>query len=353
MKNHLNASSQELIYEDIKKGLLAGKFSNNSDMQLPSLRVLAAQYGSSVGTVRQALVKLEFEKYIRAGHGKGYFIIPPEQKLKQVIVIERSGEPHLFSGFLNQFQKYFSSFPNISISVEDPRLMNRERSLSILKRIRENPDDFEAMFFDTQTFEGNFTDNELQEIMGKIKLFHYFHTSDKCRELKIPGISTDWHHGGYIGTKHLIEIGCRNILLISHIEFDFTEGCREAITDSTCKTCLTFNNGKNIPALKNLFSENPFDAVFAFGDSRILPLIPMLKELNLKIPEDIALLGFYNTPWVNELTEVPLSSISIREDEMINELCDMCLGNSVPCQKILKPKLITRESTINFRKTRK
>ncbi len=340
-------SNQDLIYEDIKKSFTSKSLCKENG-RFPSLRDLAVKYNSSVGTVRQALVRLEFEKYIKAGHGKGYFVLPPEKKLKQVIVIERTGDDHLFSGFLNQFQKNFAPFSNISTLLEDPRLMKNERARAIFERICENPGEFEAVFFDTQTFENNFTKDELLEIMKKTKLFHYFHTSETCAELGIPGVATDWHHGGYIGVRHLIEIGCRNILIIVHTKFDFTKGCEEAVADSASRTALTFNDGSDAASIKKLFSENTFDAVYVFGDYLLFPIMPFFRELNMKIPGDIAILGYFNTPWVKEMAEVPLSSISIREDEMINEVCDMCLGRSIPCLKILKPKLIARESTIDF-----
>jgi len=346
MQSGVPSSRQLSIYEDIKRSLSTGDFAG----RLPSLRQLALKYDTSFGTVRQSLVKLEFEGYIKAGHGKGYFVLSPEQKQKQIIVIERTGNAHLFSRFLNNFQKYFASYPNISIASEDPRIMRKERSQSILRKICENPGEVEAVFFDTQTFNANFTEDELVQIMGKTKLFHYFFTGDECREMGIPGISTDWYHGGYMGTRHLIEVGCRNILVIAHVKFDFTTGCSDAAADSTNNVKINFHDIKDAVAARRLLAEKRFDGIFALGDNRLLPVMPLLSEFNLKIPRDIAVLGYYNTPWTVELGEVPLSSVSIREDEMIDGVCNMCMGKSVPSQTIIKPKLVLRESTLGFRK---
>ena len=347
MKN--NQTAQDLIYQDIRKKLIAGKYPDF----LPSLRQLSSRYDSSIGTIRQALLKLEFEKYIRPGHGKGYFVLPHEQKQKQVIVLERTGNEHLYSDFLSGFQKYFASSPDISILFEHPDLLKAERLEALKKRICDAPDDFEAIFIDGHTASDNFTEKELAALMEKIKIFHYFRSNPILRKLKIPGVVTKLDNGAYLGINHLLERGCRNILVVLRENPDFAEGCNAAIADFKGKASIVIDEALDVSALKEMFIRKPFDAVFAYGDFLLLNVIRLIYELGLKVPQDVALLGYYNTPWTNEMAEVPISSISIKEDEIISKVCDMASGHSKACLKILNPEIVERESTSGFRKNKR
>lgn len=339
-------TAQETIYQDIRKKLTSGKYREF----LPSLRQLSAQYDSSIGTIRQALLKLEFEKYIRPGHGKGYFILPHIQKQKQIIVVERTGKEHLYSDFLNAFQEYFAPSANISILFEHPELLKDERLESLCNRILQSPEDFEAIFIDGHNARDTFTKKTLSKLMEKVKVFHYFRQNDICRKLKIPGIVTLLEEGAILGINHLLEQGCRNILVILRENPDFADGCRKAIAAFKGKANLVIDEGLDIDSIRKMFIDKPFDAVFAYGDFLLMNIIRLIYELGLKIPKDIAVLGYYNTPWTTEMADVPLSSISIKENEMIRKICDMASGKSKSRFAILSPELVVRESTSGFKK---
>lgn len=344
MKN--SQTAQEQIYHDIRKKLIGGKYPEF----LPSLRQLSAHYESSIGTIRQALLKLEFEKYIRPGHGKGYFVLPRLQKQKQIIVIERTGKEHLYSDFLNGFQEYFAPSSNISISFEHPELLKDKRLESMHQRILQAPEDYEALFIDGHTARDTFTEAELSELMEKIKVFQYFRPNDICSKLKVPGVVTMLEEGAILGINHLLGLGCRNILVILRENPDFAEGCHKAIADFKGNADLVIDEGLDIASIRKMFLKKPFDAVFAYGDFLLLNVIRLIHETGLKIPEDVAALGYYNTPWTTEIANVPISSISIKEDEMIRKVCDMATGKSKSTFTISSPEIVVRESTLGFKK---
>ncbi len=65
-----------LIYDEIKKGILSGVYS--ATCKLPSKRVTADKYGVSVITVEKAYALLYEEGYIYSEEKRGYFVCPIE-----------------------------------------------------------------------------------------------------------------------------------------------------------------------------------------------------------------------------------------------------------------------------------
>ncbi len=86
-------------------------------------------------------------------------------------------------------------------------------------------------------------------------------------------------------------------------------------------------------------------AIFAHGDFRIVNALGIIKEFGLKVPEDIALVGYYNTSHCEHF-EVPLTSVSIREDELARIAAEKIISRSTDRERILvKPTLVIRQSS--------
>lgn len=85
-------SYQERVYRDLKEHIRAGTFAETG--KLPSLRELSANYGFSMGSIRQALQLLESEHLITPHHGRGYFIDQPTGN-RRVLLLESGIHDHL------------------------------------------------------------------------------------------------------------------------------------------------------------------------------------------------------------------------------------------------------------------
>jgi LacI family transcriptional regulator len=116
----------------------------------------------------------------------------------------------------------------------------------------------------------------------------------------------------------------------------------------------TFEEGKR--GMGKLLSQNPLpDAVFAGNDPMAMGAMVAIKEKGLKIPQDIALLGFSNW-FFGELMEPSLTSIDQPGFEMGQEAARLLIRQielkdkedfePQPETKVLKTRLVIRNSSL-------
>lgn len=337
--------NQERIYLDMRNKLTTGIYSPHT--QMPSLRELAVNFNSSPGTVRQALVKLQYEGFIEAKHGKGYFACSPQStKVKHAMLLELTGNDHLYSNFVKGFRQYFSAHSNYVTNLENPRDYDKQQGTLIKKLKLLSKSGLEVIFLDGEQV--MFSPEEYLELLKFTKIYYYFNSKKTIDELNIPGVSTDWFHGLYIAIRHLLELSSRNIIAFAGEPYN--AACQQALNDSVADAKIHFfdrTHPLNTGAVAELLKKEKIDGVFSFGDIHIMKILPLFREAGYRIPKDVAMVGYYNTPWCEHM-EVPLTSISIREHEMLKMVCDMYFGLEPEHQVVLKPKVVIRESSLGF-----
>ena len=77
-------------------------------------------------------------------------------------------------------------------------------------------------------------------------------------------------------------------------------------------------------------------ALIAPADYRLKPIYRIAEKIGLRIPEDIGLVGWYNTPWC-ETFRPQLTSVSIREDLMAEKVIEVITNKKMQGKKILIP----------------
>ena len=143
-------------------------------------------------------------------------------------------------------------------------------------------------------------------------------------------VVADNYKGGYDATQHLIDAGYKKIAHLtsaSHLSIskERLEGYKAALIDnnipvneSYIKNC---NHGGMIykeleDAVKSLVNlKDKPDAIFSAGDRLTVSCLAALKAIGIKIPDDIALVGFSNSPLV-ELMNPSLTSVKQPAFEM-------------------------------------
>ena len=96
---------------------------------------------------------------------------------------------------------------------------------------------------------------------------------------------------------------------------------------------------------KILGSKRQPTAIFSDGDHRILNYWGIIKKLGLSVPDDLALVGYYDTPHCL-FHEIHLSSISIRLDDLAAQVVKRITAASSSRKRIIvKPELVIRESS--------
>ncbi|MEO7306640.1 MAG: LacI family DNA-binding transcriptional regulator [Ferruginibacter sp.] len=143
-------------------------------------------------------------------------------------------------------------------------------------------------------------------------------------------VVVDNYKGGYDATQHLIDAGYTKIAHLtsaSHLSIsrERLEGYKAALRDnhiplneSYIKNC---DHGGMIykeleDAVKSLVNlKDKPDAIFSAGDRLTVSCLAALKAIGLKIPDDIALVGFSNSPLV-ELMNPSLTAVKQPAFEM-------------------------------------
>lgn len=172
----------------------------------------------------------------------------------------------------------------------------------------------------------------------------------------------DDYFGAYQATQHLIDQGCKTIYHYRgpqnvSIWRDRDKGYRQAMNDNGLEvtprhihTALTTEEEGRKYANKLLTQKNRQlpDGILFSGDFAAKSAMEVLVEKGLRIPQDIAIVGFVNEPW-DVLLNPPLSSIeqfSYRIGETSARLMLDAISG-LPHQDIVyKPQLIVRESSL-------
>ncbi len=185
-----------------------------------------------------------------------------------------------------------------------------------------------------------------------------------CYEIEASKVIIDDFESAFKATEHLISVGCRRIAHIagnqsSGIYASRLEGYKAALgkyklpvsRDLICfAEELNYENGLGCAGEFAGLSRLP-DGIFCANDYTAISAIQFFKRMNLKIPEDMAIVGFSNYP-VSGIIEPSLTTIDDNALEMgrtaarllIRQIREKNLNISSETV-VLKTDLIIREST--------
>ena len=197
--------------------------------------------------------------------------------------------------------------------------------------ISQSNDNFEKENKITHTLFSNRVDGLIISLgMNTIDFSHLKLFSDKniplvffdrvVDEIEAHKIVVDDFDCGYLATKHLIEQGAKRVAHIGgslniKIYKNRQDGYIKAIKESgfeieeslIVNNSLTREDGTN--AAKKLFRNKKLpDAIFCANDTTALSVIIYLRENNIKVPENVLLVGFSNEPF-SEVVTPPISTI--------------------------------------------
>jgi len=187
------------------------------------------------------------------------------------------------------------------------------------------------------------------------------------RKKDIPGISTvtiDDYKGGYMATEHLIDEGYKNICHFAgdqnlEIYQNRLRGYKQALLDRQFQVKeenIVFTGSSidaGIDAVKKLWSSTSVpDAIFSASDSTALGACQELKKRKIKIPQEVAVIGFSNEPFT-QFMELPMSSVdqtpvlmgNMAGQVFLDHIKDNFSGVSIEKKVVLAPKIIVRKSS--------
>lgn len=175
---------------------------------------------------------------------------------------------------------------------------------------------------------------------------------------KVGRIVVDNQEGAYIATKHLIERGCKNIAMISSDiknkpSAERIKGYENALLDNSfnIKEERIFLDRYTIESgykgVKNILKRTKIDGIFCGNDLIAIGVIKALKEMNIRVPEDVKIVGFDDIQ-ISKYMDPPLTTIKQPIYEMGEEAVDMLIRiikkEDVEKIKVLDIRLVKRSS---------
>lgn len=176
---------------------------------------------------------------------------------------------------------------------------------------------------------------------------------------RVPKQSNTFHvvidnfKAGYIATKHLIDKGCKRIAHITaglefSIYYERKEGYIAALKEHNLPIeeelivradTISYEEAEKA-CYKLLKLKNRPDGIFAPGDVLGVSAIQAAKKLGLKVPEDLAVIGFNDDP-ISSIIEPNLSTITHPAFEMGQTSAEIILKSLKSSKKSIEKKFTT------------
>ena len=353
----------EQIVKDIKGKIDRGELKPGE--QIWTQQELAAKYGVSLITVKNALAYLvnEGTLYTRVGRGT-YVVEKPVRKIslapnKTLGLVLRDLKHPYFSMIVHSVEEraYQLGF-NVLLSSSSNDIEKEENQINHFRSMG-----VDGLIIASLSLEYRATDyiQQLHKENFPYIMVSYIHDPEYWY------VGSDHEHGGYLATEHLIKIGYKSVgyvhvgkgNLLSEVrkngyhrallEHDlpyrsdnvFILGSKEAEGGSD-RFQLGYQFGREY---KNL-PHRP-EALFFYNDVVALGFLQGASELQINVPDDVGIVGFDDSV-VARYAAVPLTTIHQQVDtigRLAVEILQKRIDNGdVGNRTILKPTLVIRES---------
>ncbi len=184
--------------------------------------------------------------------------------------------------------------------------------------------------------------------------------------LNVDYVRIDDYKSSHLVVDHLVFQNCKKIAHIAgfnHIRIykERIRGYKDALNnheiaireDWIIQSNLRMEDGRRIMQDLLSQSEKP-DAVYVASDIAALGALQVLQENNIKVPEEIALVGFSDEPF-SSLTQPSMSTINQHSDQIGKLAAEAFLKRvksdgktKVANRIILEPELIIRQSSFKY-----
>lgn len=142
----------------------------------------------------------------------------------------------------------------------------------------------------------------------------------ECNDVVANKVTIDNAKAAFDATSHLISIGCKNIAYLGgpellQINRDRARGYKNALIQNNLPfkskylIYSSFDKNSILSEARNLLYTPIYpDGIIAFSDQIAIQIMIAAKERGIKIPQELAIIGFNNEP-ITELLEPSLTSV--------------------------------------------
>ena len=165
--------------------------------------------------------------------------------------------------------------------------------------------------------------------------------------------------GGYLATRHLLDLGHRRIGIIAGPNYASSsrgrvEGFRQAMAEAGVEVDpawvagSTFGIDSGAEAADALMAlASPPTALFAVNDNTAIGALSALERLGLSVPKDVSLVGYNDIPIVSRLP-TPLTSVRVPFEQIATAALDLLTHGPASRSdriRVATPTLIPRRSS--------
>jgi LacI family transcriptional regulator len=173
-------------------------------------------------------------------------------------------------------------------------------------------------------------------------------------------VRIDHEYGAWLATRHLLELGHRDIACIggpahtSVAQMRLAGYCRalqeagvEVLQERMLESDFTSTGGYNAAAL--LLEKNPPSAIFASNDMMGIGVLRAAAERNIRVPSELSVIGFddiqmsrYVYPALTTVGQSILQLGEMAAELLLRRIATPTLATE---QRIVTPSIVLREST--------
>ncbi|MEI3606498.1 GntR family transcriptional regulator [Pseudogracilibacillus sp. SE30717A] len=362
-----------IVREYILSKILNGTFEPHQKINSES--ELMEKFHVSRHTVRQAIGDLVTQGWLYSKQGSGTFCADKSKRqtktsdIKNIAIITTYISDYIFSSIIRGAESYLSRKGyNVSLFSTNNNYQNEKEFLERVLIL--HPDG--VIIEPTKSALSN-PNLSLYLNLEKLKI-PYIMINAYYDELEPVSITIDDEKGGYLQTKHLIELGHENI--IGFFKTDDLQGTRrmkgylKALREHSIpinpKFIITFETSdkmtKPVEKLNKLLSqENNVKptGIVCYNDELAILLLNLLREKKIVVPDEISIVG-YDDSFLAEASEVKLTTIEHPKIKMGEDAAKMIIDlveNVNESQRnnklesiVYEPKLILRTSTKHITK---
>jgi DNA-binding LacI/PurR family transcriptional regulator len=335
------------LREDLLRRITSGTI-KTGDAILPAKK-LSEMYGISYQTTERVIAGLEKKGILKRFQGKGTFVVGKYKTGKNLIAVAMPGFvddrektdwfvfADILEGINEGAQRYGFTVRLVMIHEDRKKLMDSQ-SIILLNPLS--------------------SPSEMQALENKKIPYVVVNPSDS--QIHHHRIICDDSFGTYQATTHLLSLGYRKIAYLGPGK-DFVhtlpryQGFLSALSELKIKPRkqIVEGIGDNLSAyiaMSDYLKENGLpEAIVAANDLRAIGAIKALKSRGIKVPEDVAIVGFDDRKEA-ALANPPLTTVAKPRKDMGYEAVKFLAGwlqnpeRTPPFQVLLRPNLVVRES---------
>ncbi|MGE4283234.1 MAG: substrate-binding domain-containing protein [Clostridia bacterium] len=313
-----------LRYQEIKKSMLENILTMQPHAKIASRNELCKLYLSTRTTVDKAVQGLLDEGYLYSRNGSGTYVADftiRQTNIKRDVINIGVLLSHImrndFHGTLCGIEKEMSKRGiNVIICNTDNVA---EKQLSYLKYLINSG--VRGLIIVPVRYANDVFDSESQMALSSSNIPVVF-CNRKINGLDYPLVTANDYYGGYLATRHLIEMGYRNIAYIAPFQYEtslsryqgYLAALRESQIEYRSDLVKITNSEKPVEcgyelAFELLSDVLDVDGIFCFNDRTARGVVQALSDKELKVSEDIGIVGYDDSDPLYDLSAKGLTSV--------------------------------------------